>query len=301
MTYTSVGSSGSGRVVPFLLSVALSWALIVSDHYYANISSKIRYELAQWLLRPARVIAALPADAWLATSVYFKSREEIRRTVRAHEEERLRALTRLDQLEHIEAENDRLRTLVATRRHFEPEPLVAEIANTASLPFINRIVLSKGSSEGIKMAQGVFNDQGVIGRLSRVDADSSQALLLTDKNFWVATRIRRNGTLILLQGDGGGRMRLRFTPADAEIEAGNLLVTANGTGLFPAGIPVARVRNIWRPTGTSFLEGIAIPVASVQQESLLLVNNSTPSEAAPALSTDPAGAVPASLEPEVLP
>ncbi len=284
------------------LALALAWGLIYADYRVGETTSWLRAEIAALALRPVRFVARLPTEAWSTTSGYFQSREELLVAKRELEEELLRQKARQQLADDIERENAILRRLVNARLRHQPDAVIAEIVNTASLPFLNRIVIGKGGNEGLAVGQGLFTDEGVIGQLTRVDSDTSHALLLTDKRFWVATRRKRDGTLVLLQGDGGGRMRLRFVPADIELRPGDVLETADGQLSFPGGIPVATVGETWQPEGVPFQEGEAWPVASVRQEIAVLVHASggdVPPEAL--IPVEPSGAVPSSLKVEVLP
>lgn len=287
----------------FLVAVILAWGLIALDQQLGNVTSVARNQLSAWVIIPIRLAAQFPTAAWTTTTDYFKTREELIAAKKELEEELLRE--RVDQrlIAQIEKENENLRRLVVVRDKVSPDAVVAEVINTASLPFINRIVLSKGNKDGIATGFGVFNDEGVIGRLTRVDQDTSQALLLTDKRFWVATRNRRTNSLVLLQGDSGGKMKIRFVPADVDLESGDLLVTAGGASPFPAGLPVAVVDTTWVPSGTAFLEGDATPVASVRQDAALLIHEGEfmdLSDEAEIPVTN-SGVVPAGFTPEVLP
>lgn len=286
----------------FMAAVAVSLSLVYADSRLGNVTGELRNEIASTIVTPARFIARLPTAAWTTTSDYFKSRQELMEAKRELEEELLRERNRFNLVAHIERENEELRRLAGARDRLEPGAQIAEVINTASLPFINRIVIDKGSSQGIVQGQGVYSDEGVIGQLTRVDSETSQALLLTDKRFWVASRTARDGHLVLLQGDGGGRMRIRFVPSDVSLEKGDRLVTAGGAGPFPGGLPVAVVSNVWQPPGVPFLEGEALPVASIRQDSAVLVHVPT-GERVPdtEIPVRRSGAVPANFSPEVLP
>ena len=242
------GSETKNRFVwlRLLVTVLLAWGLMFTDQLLGSVTYQARNTISAWVIAPVQFLARLPNAAWSTTSDYFKSRNELMLAKRELEEQLLRERSRYNSLLYIESENDQLRNLLEARDRITPEAIAAEVINTASLPFIRRVVINKGSTDGIQLRRGVFTDQGIVGRLTRVDATTSQALLLTDKRFWVATRVERNGLLVLLQGDGSSRMRIRFVPADAGLEKGDVLVTAGGAGSFPAGLPVAVIDNIWQ-------------------------------------------------------
>ncbi len=298
------GSEVSNKFVwlRLVITVVLAWTLLYTDQHLGNVSAQVRGQISTWVIIPAQFLAQLPKAAWSTTSDYFKSRDELILAKRDLEEQLLRERNRYNSLLHIENENDQLRNLLEARKRFVPDAITAEVINTASLPFIKRIVINKGSDDGIKLRRGLFNEQGIVGQLTRVDAATSQALLLTDKRFWVATRVERNGLLVLLQGDGIDRLRVRFVPADAGLEKGDTLVTAGGSGPFPAGLPVAVVGTIWHPQGIPFLDGEALPLASIRQSSALLVHNDEDSlDPDVQMPVEPSGAVPAQFVPGVLP
>ena len=296
-------SAGGRRGLKFTLAVLLAWMLIYVDNHLGSATEQLRASISSWLVKPMRVAAHAPGMMWQTTSTYFQTRAELEQRARELEEKLLRVQAERQRLDYIEHENDQLRVLLEARQRNSPESVAAEVVNTSSLPFINRIVLSKGRRQGMQENQGVFNEQGVVGQLTRVDADTSQALLLTDKRFWIATRVRRNGLLVLLQGDGGRRMQARFLPADADIRNGDVLVTAGGDGPFPSGLPVARVDLIRRPSGEVFMEVLAVPQASVRQASALLINalGQPVAPASQSLPLEDRSAVPANFRPEVLP
>lgn len=284
------------------VAICLSWSLVYIDGRLGYVTGGLRSQISEMVVAPARFVAQLPTATWTATSDYFKSRQELIVAKQRLEEQLLRERNKHNQLVHIERENEQLRRLSGARDRIEPDAHLAEVINTASLPFINRIVINKGSEHGIRPRQGVFSDLGVIGQLSRVDNDTSQALLLTDKRFWIATRIEHDGTLVLLQGDGGGRMRIRFLPSDVDLKPGDRLVTAGGDGPFPGGLPVAVIAETWQPEGVPFQEGVALPVASIRQESAVLVHAPSADPAPDSdMPVDRSGAVPANFSPEVLP
>ncbi|MCY4324540.1 MAG: rod shape-determining protein MreC [Betaproteobacteria bacterium] len=303
MRFSDASQRGGRRGFKFTLAVLLAWGLIYVDNRLGSATEDLRSTISSWLVKPMRIAAHAPGMMWQTTSTYFQTRAELEQRTRQLEEQLLRVQAERQRLDYIERENDELRVLLEARQRQAPESVVAEVVNTSSLPYINRIVLSKGRQQGVQENQGVFNEQGVIGQLTRVDAETSQARLLTDKRFWVATRIRRNGLLVLLQGDGGRRLRARFLPADADIRDGDVLVTAGGEGPFPSGLPVARIEVTWRPSGEAFMEALAVPQASVRQDSSLLVN-ADPIDAdsnQPQLPLADRSALPANFTPEVLP
>src|SRR3989344_3002960 len=64
-------------------------------------------------------------------------------------------------------------------------------------------------------------------------------------------------------GHGGG-MELRFMPANADIREDDLLTTSGVDGLYPPGLPVARVVRVERRADSAFARIYCMPLAQVR-------------------------------------
>jgi len=73
----------------------------------------------------------------------------------------------------------------------------------------------------------------------------------------VPVMVQRNGVRGVVYGLGDGYLELRHLLADADVRADDLLVTSGLDGVFPAGIPVARVVSV--DTGAGFPISCASP------------------------------------------
>jgi rod shape-determining protein MreC len=65
-------------------------------------------------------------------------------------------------------------------------------------------------------------------------------------------------------GTGGDGLELRFTLANADINQGDLLTTSGVDGVYPPGLPVARVTKVERRAESSFTRIECEPLARVQ-------------------------------------
>ena len=95
--------------------------------------------------------------------------------------------------------------------------------------------------------------------------------LLTDKDQAIPVEVRRNGLRGILAGAGSGAMELRFMPANADVQAGDLLTTSGLDGIYLPGLPVAKVIGIERDNSMAFAHVACEPVAGVERNGLVLV------------------------------
>ena len=80
----------------------------------------------------------------------------------------------------------------------------------------------------------------------------AEITLITDKDQSIPVQIVRNGLRSVVFGLGNGQLELRFMPANADVQEGDLLVTSGLDGIFLPGFPVAKVVHIERETSYSF-------------------------------------------------
>ena len=105
---------------------------------------------------------------------------------------------------------------------------------------------------------------GLIGQVTRIFPFVSEVTLITDKDQAVPVQIVRNGLRSVVFGLGDGQLELRFMPANADVQNGDILVTSGLDGIFLPGLPVAKVVHIERDTSYSFARIYCAPIAGVE-------------------------------------
>src|SRR5690606_35199158 len=84
--------------------------------------------------------------------------------------------------------------------------------------------------------------------------------------------VLRNGLrLIAFGGNVAGKVEGRSLTAEADIVPGDTLITSGLGGLFPAGLPVARVDEIIHDTATGFAVAVATPLSHPERYRHFLV------------------------------
>jgi rod shape-determining protein MreC len=118
----------------------------------------------------------------------------------------------------------------------------------------------------------VINEQGVLGQVTRVYPLNAEVTLLTDKDAAIPVLNARTGVRSAAFGlAGGAGMELRFMAGNADVQVGDLLTTSGVDGIYPPGLPVARVTLVDRRIETSFARILLQPVASPDSVRQLLV------------------------------
>lgn len=262
--------------------VALSVALMMLD-YRGHYLPQVRAALSV-LTYPLQWLAALPvrASAWVAEA--FVSERELQEENRRLHEQQLLRLAELARLEALEAENRRLRDLLGSAARVADRAVVAELVAVSLEPFTRKIVVAKGSRDGVYVGQPVIDTHGVIGQITEVGPGTSKSTLITDPGHAIPVMVNRNGLRAIVFGTGAhDRLAVPHLTATADIREGDLLVSSGMGGRFPPGYPVAEVTRISKDPNEAFLDIDARPTARLNygKEVLLVWPGERPRAAEP--------------------
>ncbi|WP_432734628.1 rod shape-determining protein MreC [Maridesulfovibrio sp. FT414] len=153
---------------------------------------------------------------------------------------------------------------------------------------LDSVILAKGTSSGIGADTPVLTPNGVMGRIVAPGLSASRAMLVTDRNSRISVRGQLNRSAGLLIGNGDGEpLSVKYMKLNAPVDEGEILVTSGLAGLFPPGLPVARVVSVERSDISLFLTVEAVPLVDMEntEEVLLLQRLPQSNSTAPGNST----------------
>ena len=267
------GPSPATRLVFF---AALSLSLLFVDARYQYLES-VRSALST-LLYPLQRVAALPVDAWRAADDFFTLHNNLVRDNNALRQQHTVDSEQLLQYQSLKADDDHLRELLAVRQRANYPTLLAEIAYVERDVFQRKLYLDKGAQAGVLAGQVVMDDSGVVGQVTRVYPLVSEVTLITDKDHAVPVMVLRNGLRTVVFGSGDTTdLVLRYVPNSADIQQGDVLVTSGIDGVYPPGLPVAKVARIENNPAFPFARINCLPVAGVNRQRQLLILTGAPS------------------------
>ena len=139
-------------------------------------------------------------------------------------------------------ENRRLRALLRVRDGIVQPIVVARLVNSSMSSTRRYATLNAGSMQGVEPGQPVRGPDGLIGQIVGAGPNSARVLLLADPESIVPVRRTRDGIAAFAGGRGDGVVELRSAMGPMiTFRAGDVFVTSGTGGIFPPGIPVARV------------------------------------------------------------
>ncbi len=253
-----------------LAFAVLSAALMVVDARFETLKP-VRSQLGS-VLTPFYWLADLPVRVWDGISDQFTSRSVLIAENEKLKAEALLMQRRLQKLAALTEQNVRLRELLNSSALVDEKVLVGELIGVDPNPFTHRILIDKGEKDGVFLGQPVLDARGLMGQVVEVMPYTSRVLLLTDTTHSIPVQVNRNGLRAIASGTGNPeRLELRHVADTADIKEGDLLVSSGMGQRFPAGYPVATVKEVIHDSGQPFAIVRAVPTAALNRSRYVLL------------------------------
>ena len=194
-----------------------------------------------------------------------------------------------------ESESQRLllaQLLKLARANPEYSYLAAQVIGRDVSPYLQYVLVDRGRADGLLPDMPVLAADGLVGIVTEATASAAKVLLITDPTLVVNVRVQRSRVEGQLRGSGPGLLRLDFLPMEAQLEAGDQLVTSGIGGKFPPNLQAGTITSVRRRDYDVFQEAdVQSAINFSNLELVLIITNFTPLDLAPLLAT-PAPAIP---------
>ncbi|WP_353621899.1 MULTISPECIES: rod shape-determining protein MreC [unclassified Erwinia] len=263
-------TKGPSLGVRLLVLAVLSVALMVVDARF-TLLKPVRSQMSLVLMQ-SYWITDLPQRLWQGVASQFGSRTELVAENEKLKTENLLLQGRMQKLAALTEQNVRLRELLNSSALVNEKVEVAELIGMDPNPFTHRIIINKGERDGVVLGQPVLDARGLMGQVVELMPYTSRVLLLTDTTHSIPVQVNRNGLRAIASGTGNPeRLELRHVADTADIKEGDLLVSSGLGQRFPAGYPVATVKEVIHDSGQPFAIVRAVPTAALNRSRYLLL------------------------------
>ena len=236
----SDATAGTLRLIAYL---ALAAVLMVLDHRNGWLH-RVRYAGAAAIV-PIYKLAAAPADWIRDADTAFAQHRRLIDENRQLREALLLAQARLNRMNAVTHQNERLKQLLDTQQLLGMHAQLARLIDVQLGPTRDHVMLNVGADEGVHVGQVVIDSHGVMGQIIETLPHASVAMLVTDPDHAVPVMTSRTGLRGIARGTGDAdQLLVPNMPLSADIRPGDQLVTSGLGGRFPAGFPVGTVSEL---------------------------------------------------------
>ena len=256
---------GPSALSKLMVCSALALFLMVADARF-RIAQPLRAAVAT-ALYPLEWVAIRPVLGLRFVGTYFESLQSAQAGEAAARKKLALQSLRANQVEELQIENGRLRKLLELRERIGTQARAAEVLYDAADPYSRKVIIDRGLAQGIEPGSPVVDESGVLGQVTRVHPLVSEVTLVIDREQAIPVLNARTGARSLAYGDPsgqGGALELRYMPGNSDVQVGDLLTTSGVDGVYPPGLPVAKVVTVERRPDSGFARIECAPQAMVQ-------------------------------------
>jgi len=241
----------------------LSICIMFADGRFGYLE-RVRYGLG-YVTTPVYWVADIPTRISFWIDDVFVSRSDLLVENERLREDLLVAQRELQLLESLASENSRLLDLREATQVIAREVMPAEIINVSPDPYSKRILINKGSEDGVFLGQALLDAKGLMGQVDEVLPFSAWVLLITDSHHITPVEVNRNGERALARGSRStvSELELEFVTQTQDMKAGDLLVSSGMGQVYPKNYPVAEVTSVYSDPGQDFTTVKARPLAQL--------------------------------------
>jgi rod shape-determining protein MreC len=279
------GYSALTKVVFF---TALALFLMVADARFTLVAP-MRSAIAA-ALAPVQRALLVPIDIVLGGSEYLQGLQQaIDNEDAARKKLALQAEAALS-AERLANENRQLRSLLELKPALTVKSIAAEVMYEAADPFSRKFYIDRGLAQGLALGAPVITEGGVIGQVTRVYPLTSEVTLVTDRD--AAIPVLNTRTQLRAAAFGGVRqgsaLELRFVADKTDVQVGDVMHTSGVDGVYPPGLPVAKVTLVERQADGGFTRVELAPLAAVDRVRHVLVLEPLKNQLPPPPTPEPA-------------
>jgi len=213
---------------------------------FSNLNLKIINILEKGLqdiVYRSSLIVSIPEKKF--NEYYIKAKDHLNLYDLKNEEENLLEKYNAEKLanEYLISENNRLREIIGEQQ-LSQGSIIAKVLLDKESPFLNSIIINKGSKDNIELGMAVVKGEYLIGKVIEVNFLTSRVILITDINSKIAGVIEPLGIHVIISGNGktGGVIEYLKDEYYPKLNDELNIYTSGVAGIFKPGIPIGKLK-----------------------------------------------------------
>lgn len=147
------------------------------------------------------------------------------------------------ELESQAAEAQRLQAMLNFQdAHPEAQMLPAQVIGSSADPTSHTLFINRGDHDHLRLNLGVITSEGIVGKIVEVLPNTSQVLLINDKDSGVGAMFAATRTHGVVKGSGDPEPHLEYVVNDEKVTEGDAIVTSGEDHIFPKDLPIGIVK-----------------------------------------------------------
>lgn len=172
----------------------------------------------------------------------------------------------LARLRALEAENARLRALLALRDTQPAGAVAAEIIGREGY-----LLVGSGSADGVAPRMVALTPDGVLGQVVSVTPHTARILPLTDRDSGIGAITARTHATGVVKGTGGAICQLQYLDGGDDVHAGDQVLTSGLGAIFPRGLPLGTITAVTRDAALSTRTATLTPAVNPHMAEMVVL------------------------------
>ncbi|MFZ2948792.1 MAG: rod shape-determining protein MreC [Desulfuromonadaceae bacterium] len=225
-----------------ILAALLIFSLNVPRNREANIIERSVLGVLSPILRPVYRMSGFFEEI---RDSYILLVDTHRENMRLRDDIRALNLRVLEGNEAVLA-NQRLERLLDMKKSVMEPTIAATVIGEDVTSWFRTLIISRGSSSGIREGMAVLSADGVVGQTVKVSSSTARVLLLTDHASGISATIQRSRARGVVKGKEEMLCSLEFTTREEDVKVGDTVITSGIGGVFSKGLPIGEVTMVKR-------------------------------------------------------
>jgi rod shape-determining protein MreC len=205
----------------------------------------------------------LESSAYLYVPIqWMKTIFSVEKDYRELQQRHIKAQIELNKTRTLAKENQRLRSMLGFKgdKHFSVIP--ANVLSDVGSHTMNSLTVDQGSDDGVTLLSGVVDAEAqLVGKVVAISPHTALVQLVNDKNFRVSVREMRSRDVGILSYTLKTGYVIQDVPKNAEVIAGDSVVTSGFSDIFPEHIFVGWVSTI-SPVVEDYVKSVRVDLAT---------------------------------------
>ena len=227
-----------GLEMSFCLLVCLFF--FFSSNQKSNFFIKVKYSVISFS-EPGLKIITLPFEHINSSLYYLNDLSNLKQSNNELTYENNILKEKLKLSDFYEIENFRLKKLLNVENKDYAKKITSRVLINPYRSNDLAFFIDLGKIDGLKINDVVFNEYGMIGRVSELGKYSSKVLSILDEDSVIPVISKKTKKSFFIKGGGEKKLFLKHIDKKFELEHGELVMTTSAAGYFQQGISIGKV------------------------------------------------------------